>query len=94
MRLVRPRDTLFLMDSDAAYTVHINEATMFVPQVKINRSILTPLVHKKMLSKVTTNYPPTRVEIKNVTSNCSVHREFIDKVIRCQLERQRKKDKE
>ncbi|OXU31448.1 hypothetical protein TSAR_000786 [Trichomalopsis sarcophagae] len=61
VRLVLSRDSFCLIDPDSAYTVHITKSTLFIHWLT-----------KKMRSKVTAEYPLTRVEMENVNLNSGV----------------------
>ena len=83
VRLVRSRDSLCLMDPIGLYSVHIKEANLLVRRVKISPSIL--LAHAQCLSKTTTKYPLTRVEVKAITMHSGIHGETLDNIILGQL---------
>ena len=64
VRLVRSRDSFCLMDATRCYSVHIDEANLFVRRVKISPGIL--LDDAQSHSKTTAKYPLTRVEVKAI----------------------------
>ena len=83
VRLVRSRDSFGLMDPTGCYSVHIDEANLLVRRLKISQGVL--LAHAQSLSKTTTKYPLTRVEVKAVTMHTGIHGETLDNIILDQL---------
>ena len=55
VRLVRSRDSFYLMDPTGLYTARITEAALFVRRVRLSPSII--LAHETALSKTTAKYP-------------------------------------
>ncbi|XP_016845094.1 uncharacterized protein F54H12.2-like [Nasonia vitripennis] len=85
VRLVRSKEAFCLMDAtaDENFKLSIKEATLIVRRVKISPGVL--LAHAQALSKTTSKYPITRVEVKSFTLHLGIFGDSIDNVIHGQL---------
>ncbi|XP_072758702.1 uncharacterized protein F54H12.2-like [Anoplolepis gracilipes] len=83
LRLVRSKDSFYLMESNSLSKIHTLDASLLLRRAKISAGVL--LAHARMLSKVTAKYPLMRVEVKTFTIHSGIMAESLDNAILGQL---------